>query len=84
MYQMNSKIHPRKPQRAPRKGEPMKTASLTAPGYLNGDRGRESVWRYLPHALIAALLFALLAFAGHTASESGQPTGPVVSHMGQR
>lgn len=83
MYQMNSKIHPRKTRPVPRKGKPMKTASLTAPAYLNADRSRDGALRYLPHVLIAALLFALLALAGHSTPESGQPTGPVLTHMGQ-
>ena len=61
----------------------MKTASLTAPLYLSAGKSRNSTLRYLPHALIVALLFALLAFAGHSAPESGQPAGPVVTHLGQ-
>ena len=61
----------------------MKTASLTAPLYLSAGKTRNSALRYLPHALIAALLVALLALAGRSAPESGQPAGPVMTHLGQ-
>ncbi len=83
MYQMNSKIHARKTRHTPQEGEAMKTASLTAPLYLNAGKSRHSALRYLPHVLVAALLVALLALAGHNASEGGQPSGPVVTHLGQ-
>ena len=59
----------------------MKTASLTAPLYLSAGKSRNSPLRYLPHALIAALLVALLLVA----SRHGY-TGPLVnfslSHLG--
>ena len=83
MYQMNSKIHARKMRHTPQEGVAMKTASLTAPLYLSTGKSRLSPLRYLPHVLVAALLVALLALASHNSSEGGQPTDPVVTHMGQ-
>ena len=44
----------------------MKTASMTAPAYLSGDRSRNGALRYLPYVVIAALLFALLLAASQT------------------
>ena len=81
MYQMNSKIHPRKTRRTPQKGETMKTATMTAPGYLSASRNRGSALRYLPHMLIAALLFALLLAASQ--SDSIPVSNPSLTHLGQ-
>lgn len=43
----------------------MKTASLTAPTPLSHSPSQGGLARYLPHVLIAALLFAVLYAASH-------------------
>lgn len=59
----------------------MKTASMTAPMTFERSHSRSSLMKYLPHVVIAALLFALLLVASQHA-----PTGPVLNtsltHLG--
>lgn len=59
----------------------MKTASMTAPMNLSRNQERPGLAKYLPHIVIATLLFALLLVA----SRHGY-TGPLVnfslSHLG--
>ena len=60
----------------------MKTATMTASMNFDRSHSRSSLMKYLPHIVIAALLFALLL----AASQNG-PTIPAVNssltHLGQ-
>jgi len=81
MYQMNSKIRTHKKRPVPQEGDAMKTASLTVPTHLSRSPAQGGLARYLPHVLIAALLFAVLFTASHS-----QGTTPAVNtsltHLG--
>ncbi|HEV2111622.1 MAG TPA: hypothetical protein VGT99_09740 [Gammaproteobacteria bacterium] len=59
----------------------MKTASMTAPGYLSAGRNRGGALRYLPYVLIAALLFALLLAASQSGTGIPVPN-PSLTHLG--
>ena len=59
----------------------MKTASMTAPLGLNRSRERGALARYLPAAVILALLFAVLFAASH--SEHSAPlVNSSLTHLG--
>lgn len=59
----------------------MRTASMSIPMGLGRSRARTGLTRYLPHAVILALLFVLLFAASH----SSPPTPTVnssLTHLG--
>jgi len=80
MYQMDREIHARK-RRSPPRGGKMKTASMTASMPLGHDRSRGSLARYLPHAIVLALLFAVL-FAASQGEHPVKATNTSLTHLG--
>ena len=60
----------------------MKTASMTAPMNLSRDRERPGLAKYLPHAVILALLFAVLFAASHGEQRTQPAVNSSLTHLG--
>jgi len=60
----------------------MKTASLTAPMSLGRNQERAGLAKYLPHAVILALLFAVLFVASHGDRGTLPAVNSSLTHLG--
>lgn len=60
----------------------MKTASMTAPMNLSRTQERPGLARYLPYAVILALLFALLFAASHSEPGTLPAVNSSLTHLG--